>query len=67
VTVAYALAVSKPAWVAVIVILALCATVDYLDRNVTDPQIPAMFYGVLLSLIIWRVDRRLRRRRSKIS
>jgi hypothetical protein len=55
------------AWVAVVVVLGGCGTVDYLDRNLKDPQVPAMFYGVVLSVIIWRVDRRLRRRRSSDS
>jgi hypothetical protein len=62
--VAYARGVSKPAWIAVVVILGLCATVDYLDRNLKNPQIPALFYGVALSVVVWCVDRWLRKRRS---
>jgi hypothetical protein len=54
----------RPARVAILIILGLCGTVDYLDRNLSEPQVPAMFYGVVLSLIIWRVDRWLRKRRS---
>lgn len=53
----------RPAWIAVVVILVLCGTVDYLDRNLKDPQVPAMFYGIVFSVIIWRVDRRLLRRK----
>jgi hypothetical protein len=55
-----------PAWIAVVIILVLCGTVDYLDRNLKDPQIPALFYGIVLSVIVWRLDRRLRKRRSKV-
>jgi hypothetical protein len=56
---------STPAWIAVVVVLVLCATVDYLDRNLKDPQIPALFYGIALSIIILGVDQWLRRRRTR--
>jgi hypothetical protein len=47
----------------VVLILGLCGTVDYLDRNLKDPQIPALFYGAVLSATVWWVDRWLRKRR----
>ena len=59
------MAVSKPAWGVVITILAACLTVDYLDRNLKDPQVPALFYGVVFSLLVWGADRALRHRRSR--
>jgi len=64
---AYSRVVSRPASIAIVVILVLCGTVDYLDRNLADPQVPAMFYGIVLSLVIWRLDRRLRKRRRSDS
>jgi hypothetical protein len=57
--------VRKPAWILVIVVLVLCVTVDYLNRNLKDPEVPALFYGVVLSAIIWWVDRRLHRRANR--
>jgi hypothetical protein len=57
--------VSKPAWIAVIVILAACLTVDVLDRNLKDPQVPALFYGVIAAILVWGIDRMLRTRRER--
>lgn len=49
--------------VAVVIVLGLCMAVDILDRNLKDPQVPALFYGAILSVGIWGFDRWLRARR----
>jgi hypothetical protein len=54
--------------VIVVTILVACGTVDYLNRNLNGPPTPpALFYGIVLSLMVWGMDsmaRKLRRRRS---
>jgi len=58
---------SRPAWVIVVTILVACVTVDYLNRNLTQPTMPAWVFGVVASLGVWGIDsivRKLRRRRS---
>jgi len=58
--------VNRWALVSVFVILGLCLTVDILDRNLKDPQVPALFYGAILSAGILGFDRWRRGRRSKL-
>jgi hypothetical protein len=59
---------SRPASVIVVTILVACGAVDYLNRNVNGPPTPpALFYGIVLCLMVWGIDsvvRKLLRRRS---
>jgi hypothetical protein len=59
--------VSRPASAIVVTILIACVTVDFLNRNLTQPTLPAWFFGVIASLGVWEIDsmvRKVRRRRS---
>jgi len=56
---------SRGALIAIGAVLILCLTIDILDGRRHDPQVPALFYGLVVSVAIWGVDRYRRHRRNR--
>ena len=56
---------SRPAWVIVVTILVACVTVDYLNRNLKQPTMPAWVFGVVAVPWVWGIDSMVRKVRRR--